>query len=80
MEVIDSGLQKTPSGVETGFMDIAWTLKVSSNQNVDVQQKQVYFKSGDGMVVITFSMLKDTEVDLNGDIEKLIESIQLLDK
>ena len=80
MEVIDSGLQKTSSGVETGFMDIAWTLKVSSNQSVDVQQKQVYFKSGDGMVVITFSMLKDTEVDLNGDIERLIESIQLLDK
>lgn len=77
--VINSEVKKTSARIEIGVIEAQWSMKGTNNQKVTLHQKQIFFKSGDGVVGITFSTLKGVKVDLNADLEKLIESIQLLD-
>lgn len=79
IKVIGSEIKKTASGVEIGVLDVAWTLKQANNQPINLRQKQAYFKTGDGVAVITLSTLADAKVDVNPDVDRLIESIKILD-
>ena len=58
---------------------MAWTLKQANNQPINLRQKQAYFKTGDGLAVITLSTLADAKVDVNPEVDRLIESIKILD-
>jgi hypothetical protein len=78
IEVVSSGVKNTSSGIETGFMDVKWALKITENQKINLIQRQIYFKSGKGMAVITISTTRENPFDLSSDIDQLIESIQLL--
>lgn len=78
IEVINSGVETTASGMETGVIEAAWSLNAPDGKKVALQQKQIIFKSGEGVGIVTFSTIKDAKVDLSDDINKLIESIQLL--
>jgi hypothetical protein len=77
--VIRSELKNTASGLETGLIETEWALNAANGQKVSLHQKQIIFKSGSGIVVITFSTIRDATVDLTPDFDKLIESLQLLD-
>ena len=77
-KLINSEVKETSSGIKIGTIESQWTLKASGGQKINLLQKQVFFKSGEGVVYITFGTLKDAKVDLKPDLEKLIESIQLL--
>lgn len=78
IEATNSGIKETSSGLETGFVDLKWTMNVTESQKIDLTQKQVYFKSGEGMVVVTISSTTSNPFDFAADVETLIESIQLL--
>jgi hypothetical protein len=65
--------------LETGLIETEWALNAANGQKVSLHQKQIIFKSGSGIVVITFSTIRDATVDLTPDFDKLIESLQLLD-
>ncbi len=79
IQVIHSEIKKTSSGIETGVVETQWSMKASSSQKVNLHQRQILLKSGKGVVIITFSTIKNATVDLGGDLEKLIESIRLLE-
>ena len=78
IQVISSEIVQTSSGMETGVIQTEWSMNVANNQQVNLHQKQVFFKSGDGVAIVTFSTVKNATVDLTDDVNKLIESIQLL--
>ena len=79
IQVISSEIVQTSSGMETGVIQTEWSMNVANNQQVNLHQKQVFFKSGDGVAIVTFSTVKNATVDLTDDVNKLIESIQLLE-
>ncbi len=79
IRVTHSEMKQTSSGMEIGILEAGWTMKAANNQNVSLAQKQIFFKSGDGVAIITFSTVKNASVNLNDDINELIESIQLLE-
>ncbi len=79
IQVISSEVKQTSSGMEIGEIQTEWTMNVTGNQQVNLHQKQIFFKSGEGVAIITFSTVKNATVDLNGDVNKIIDSIQLLD-
>ncbi len=79
VEVVSSEIKQTSSGMEIGIIEAAWAMKASNNQKINLAQKQIFFKSRDGVAIVTFSTVKNATVDLSNDVNKLIESIQLLD-
>lgn len=79
IQVVGTEIKETSSGVQVGMIQARWALKVPNGQKVNLEQKQVFFKSGEGVAGITFTTIKNATVDLNPDLEQLIESIRLLD-
>lgn len=80
MEVISSGVKKTASGMEMGVIEAQWTMNAPGGEKIDLQQKQVMFKSEGGVVILTFSTVRDATVDLTADVDEVIESFKLLDQ
>lgn len=79
IEVVHSEIKETSSGIETGRIEAEWTAQVSANEKVDLSQVQVFFRSGEGYVIMTYTTVQDATVDLGDDMDELIESIQLLE-
>jgi archaellin len=77
--ISESEIKKTSSGIEIGTLEANWTVNVAGGQKVNLHQEQIFFKSGEGAVIITYSTVQDATVDLTADIDKIIESIRLLD-
>ncbi len=80
IKVINSEMKQTSSGIEIGAIEAQWSMKASGSQTVNLEQKQIFFKSGEGVVVLTFSTVKGAAMDLSADFQDLIESVQLLEK
>lgn len=79
IEVVDTEIKETSSGIEIGVIEARWSMNATGGQKLNLHQKQVFFKSGKGVVIITFATVKNATVDLSADLEELIESIKLLD-
>lgn len=79
IEVISSGVKETASGMEMGVIEAQWTMNAPGGEKIDLQQKQVMFKSEGGVVILTFSTVKDATIDLTADVDKVIESFKRLD-
>jgi len=79
INVSDPEIKETSSGIEIGMLEANWTVNVASGQEISLHQEQIFFKSGEGAVIITYSTVQDATVDLTADIDKIIESIRLLD-
>ncbi len=79
IQVTHSEMKQTSSGMEIGILEAGWTMKAANNQKVSLAQKQIFFKSGDGVGILTFSTVKNASANLDDDINKLMESIHLLD-
>jgi len=79
INVSDPEIKETSSGIEIGMLEANWTVNVASGQKISLHQEQIFFKSGEGAVIITYSTVQDATVDLTADIDKIIESIRLLD-
>lgn len=80
IEVISSGVKETASGMEMGVIEAQWTMNAPGGEKIDLQQKQVMFKSEGGVVILTFSTVKDATVDLTADVDEVIDSFKLLDQ
>ncbi len=78
IEVLSSEVKTTASGTEIGVIETQWSMNAPSGEKTDLRQKQVMFKSEAGVVILTFSTVKDATVDLSADVDKVIESCQLL--
>ncbi|MGB8984916.1 MAG: hypothetical protein WCC12_23835, partial [Anaerolineales bacterium] len=79
INVSDPKIKETSSGIEIGMLEANWTVTVAGGQKINLHQEQIFFKSGEGAVIITYSTVQDATVDLTADIDKIIESIRLLD-
>ncbi|MBN2118786.1 MAG: hypothetical protein JW730_19610 [Anaerolineales bacterium] len=78
IEVVNTEIKATSSGIEIGVIEARWSMNATGGQRINLHQKQVFFKSGKGVVIITFSTVKGAAVDLSADLEEIIESIKLL--
>lgn len=77
--VLHSEIKNTSSGLETGIIETEWSMNAANGQKINLHQKQAMFKSGEGIVVVTFSTMKGASIDLNADVDKVIETVRLLD-
>jgi hypothetical protein len=80
IEVVSSEVRETASGTEIGVIETQWAMNASGGEKIDLRQKQVMFKSEGGVVILTFSTIKETTVDLSADVDTVIESFKLLDQ
>jgi hypothetical protein len=78
IEVLNSEVKETSSGTEMGVIETQWTMNAPNGEKIDLQQKQIMFKSAEGIVILTFSTVKDATVDLTADVDKVVESFRLL--
>jgi hypothetical protein len=79
IEVTHSEVKQTSSDMEIGVIETAWTMNAPSGDKIDLRQKQIMFKSGEGFVILTFSTVKNATIDLTADVDKVIESFQFMD-
>lgn len=79
IEVLNSEVKTTASGTEIGVIETQWSMNAPSGEKIDLKQKQVMAKTEEGIVVLTYSTVKDATVDLTVDVDKVIESFKLLD-
>lgn len=78
IEVLSSEVKTSTSGVEIGVIEMQGAMKAPNGDKVDLRQRQVIAKSEKGIVILTFSTVKDATIDLTADVDKVIESFQLL--
>lgn len=79
IDVVHTEVKETSSGIPIGVIEARWSMMAADGKKVNLEQKQVFFKSGEGVAIITLSTVRNATVDLSTDLEMLIESIQLLD-
>lgn len=79
INISESEIKETSSGIEIGMLEAKWAVNAAGGQKINLHQEQIFFKSGEGAVIITYSTVQDATVDLTADIDKIIESIRLLD-
>ena len=79
VDVVNTEVKETSSGIPIGVIETLWNINAAGGKKVNLEQKQIFFKTGEGVVVISYATAKNATIDLSADFEMLIESIELLD-
>ena len=80
LNIVDSGITNTSSGIEVGFLKATWELELANGLRMEIRQKQVYINNGEGVITITLSEDRNAQVELEAEFDRIINSLQLLEE
>ena len=73
VDVVNTEVKETSSGIPIGVIETLWNIN-AAGAKVNLEQKQIFFKTGEGVVVISYATTRNSTIDLSADFEMLIES------